>query len=131
MIFAFVAVKISVKSRKVMVKGPRGSLTREFHHLPVEMTMVDAKKLKVTKWFGNRRELAAVNTVCSHVENLQKGVTLVSLPSVQSHGDVAGVVEALFAVIDNALFTALFYMCIYFCFVSSMSVCTGIYKARS
>merc|ERR1719197_1213824 len=68
-------VSISVKSRKVTVKGPRGTLTRHFRHMPVDMMMQNANVLKVEKWFGNRSELAAVNTVCSHVENMQKGVT--------------------------------------------------------
>ncbi|KAK7503851.1 hypothetical protein BaRGS_00004974 [Batillaria attramentaria] len=69
-------VSISVRARKVTVKGPRGTLTRSFRHLPVDMVMTNATTLKVEKWFGNRQELAAVNTVCSHVENMQKGVTL-------------------------------------------------------
>jgi len=30
---------------------------------------------QVEKWFGLRKELAAVRTVCSHIENLIKGVT--------------------------------------------------------
>ncbi|XP_076446021.1 large ribosomal subunit protein uL6-like [Babylonia areolata] len=69
-------VSISVKSRKVTVKGPRGTLSRSFRHLPVDMLMTAGDTLKVEKWFGNRSELAAVNTVCSHVDNMQKGVTL-------------------------------------------------------
>ncbi|KAK7096706.1 large ribosomal subunit protein uL6-like [Littorina saxatilis] len=69
-------VSIAVKSRRVTVRGPRGILTRHFRHLPVDMMMTNKETLKVEKWFGNRRELAAVNTVCSHVENMQKGVTL-------------------------------------------------------
>lgn len=33
---------------------------------------------QVEKWFGKHKELAAVNTVCSHVQNMIKGVTVVS-----------------------------------------------------
>merc|ERR1712142_665320 len=69
-------VSISVKSRKVTVTGPRGTLVRSFRHLPVDMSMVGKKQLKVEKWFGKHKELAAVRTVCSHVENMIKGVTL-------------------------------------------------------
>lgn len=69
---------IQVRARNVTVKGPRGTLVRNFRHLPVDIKMVTPKTLKVEKWFGNRQELAAVNTVCSHVENMQKGVTKVS-----------------------------------------------------
>merc|ERR1711948_70898 len=54
-------------------------LTRDFRHLGVDMVVTGRKnerKLKVEKWFGKRKELAAVRTVCSHVENMMKGVTL-------------------------------------------------------
>ncbi|XP_060597184.1 large ribosomal subunit protein uL6-like [Ruditapes philippinarum] len=68
-------VNVNVKSRKVMVKGPRGSLSRTFKHLAVDIQMDGKKKIKVIKWFGKRKELAAVNTVCSHIQNMFKGVT--------------------------------------------------------
>merc|ERR1711970_96016 len=34
------------------------------------------KKLRVDKWWGNRKELATVRTICSHVQNMIKGVTM-------------------------------------------------------
>lgn len=34
-------------------------------------------QLRVDKWWGNRKELATVRTICSHVQNMIKGVTLV------------------------------------------------------
>lgn len=37
--------------------------------------MVSPRLLKVEKWFGTKKELAAVRTVCSHIENMLKGVT--------------------------------------------------------
>uniref|UniRef100_A0A1B0G7C4 Alanyl-transfer RNA synthetases family profile domain-containing protein n=1 Tax=Glossina morsitans morsitans TaxID=37546 RepID=A0A1B0G7C4_GLOMM len=37
---------------------------------------VNKYTLKVEKWFGSKKELAAVRTVCSHIENLIKGVTV-------------------------------------------------------
>merc|ERR1712003_173074 len=33
------------------------------------------KTVRVEKWFGKRKELAAVRTVCSHITNLMNGVT--------------------------------------------------------
>lgn len=33
----------------------------------------------VNKWFGNRKEVAAVRTVCSHISNMVTGVTVVSV----------------------------------------------------
>ena len=68
-------VTVSVKSRTVTVKGPRGELTKAFKHLHVDIFMQDDKTVTVEKWFGKRKELAAVRTVCSHISNLIKGVT--------------------------------------------------------
>ena len=71
-------VTIEVKARKVRVKGPRGTLTRDFKHLAVDMFLVeeDGKKLlRVEKSFGTRKELAAIRTTTSHVSNMIKGVT--------------------------------------------------------
>lgn len=65
---------VHVKSRLVTVKGPRGILKRNFKHLAVDIRMVSPRLLKVEKWFGSKKELAAVRTVCSHVENMIKGM---------------------------------------------------------
>ncbi|PSN36506.1 60S ribosomal protein L9 [Blattella germanica] len=68
-------VTVSVKSRLVTVKGPRGTLKRGFKHLALDIHLVHPRLLKVEKWFGTKKELAAVRTVCSHIENMIKGVT--------------------------------------------------------
>ena len=39
---------------------------------------VDKDTIKVEKWFGKSKQIAAVRTVCSHIENLFKGVMKVS-----------------------------------------------------
>lgn len=62
-----------VSARIVTVRGPRGKLTRDFRHLAMDMRMLNKKKLLVEKWFGAKKEIAAVRTVCSHVENMIKG----------------------------------------------------------
>jgi len=67
-----------VKARKVIVKGPRGVLRRDFRHMAVDIKKVAKNQLLVEKWFGIRKELAAVKTVCSHIENMMKGVTKVN-----------------------------------------------------
>lgn len=68
-------VKVSAKNSIVTVTGPRGTLTRSFAHAKLQIEMVGKKKVRVQKWFGNRRELAVVRTICSHIENMIKGVT--------------------------------------------------------
>ena len=74
----YVSVTVTVCARKVKCKGPRGVLGRDFRHSSVEMSC-DGKKLTVQKWYGTRKELAAVRTVCSHIQNMIKGVTYVSI----------------------------------------------------
>merc|ERR1712170_301727 len=68
-------IDVSVKSRVVTVKGSRGTLVKSFKHLAVDISMPDKKTVRVEKWFGKKKELAAVRTVCSHITNLMKGVT--------------------------------------------------------
>jgi len=68
-------VDVSVTSRKVTVKGPSGTLRRSFHHMSVDIQKIKKNELMVEKWFGIRKELAAVKTVCSHIENMIRGVT--------------------------------------------------------
>lgn len=65
---------VTVKSRLVTVKGPRGVLKRSFKHLALDIRMASPRMLKVEKWFGTKSELAAVRTVCSHIENMIKGI---------------------------------------------------------
>ena len=72
-------VEVSIKNRKVVVKGPRGTLRRSFHHLAVDIRKTGKDKIIVEKWFGIKQELAAVRTVCSHIENMFKGVVKVRL----------------------------------------------------
>merc|ERR1712060_749527 len=69
-------LEASVKARAVTVKGPRGSLTKCFKHLAIDIYMKDKNTIKVEKWFGKKKQLAAVRTVCSHIKNMFKGVTL-------------------------------------------------------
>lgn len=66
-------VSVKVKARMVTVKGPRGTLVKNFRHLPIDVYRVHRKKVTVEKWFGSKKELAAVRTVCSHIENMIKG----------------------------------------------------------
>lgn len=66
-------VGCKVKARVVTIRGPRGKLTRDFRHLSMDVYMLNNKKINVEKWFGTKKEIAAVRTVCSHIENMIKG----------------------------------------------------------
>lgn len=69
---------MEVKGRKVRVKGPRGTLSRDFNHLAVDMFLIEEEgqtKLKVDCHFGKKKKLASIRTACSHVQNMITGVT--------------------------------------------------------
>ncbi|KAL3939882.1 MAG: hypothetical protein SGBAC_005486 [Bacillariaceae sp.] len=81
-------VEIEIKARKVKVTGKLGSLERDFKHVSMNCRIVDGaeiegesednaekKFVKVDLWFANRKQLACVRTVCSHIENMIVGVT--------------------------------------------------------
>lgn len=68
-------VKVSTKNSIVIVKGPRGTLKRSFAHAKLQIEMIGKRKIRVQKWFGTKSELAVVRTICTHIENMIKGVT--------------------------------------------------------
>lgn len=69
-------VDLQVKSRRVVVKGKYGTITREFRHLPVDILIhKGGKKLTVQMWFGTTRRLACIRTLCTHIKNMMVGVT--------------------------------------------------------
>merc|ERR1712071_586937 len=72
-------LQVKVGKRVVIVKGPRGTLRRSFKDMKLDMKTKKVEKgtiVTVNKWFGNRKEVAAVRTVCSHISNMVKGVTV-------------------------------------------------------
>lgn len=72
-------VSIRVKSRVVTVTGPRGSLSKSFRHMDMELTKVGKNKLRVDIWFAKRKQLACLQTICGHIKNMFKGVLYVSV----------------------------------------------------
>lgn len=68
-------VKVSINHRVVTVRGKRGTLTRSFKHTQLEMKKINKDTILVRKWFGLRKQLAGVRTVCSHIENMIVGVS--------------------------------------------------------
>ncbi|CAD7680824.1 unnamed protein product [Nyctereutes procyonoides] len=53
-------VDVTLKGHTVIMKGPRGTLRRDFNHI---------------NW-GNRKQLTTVYRICSHIQNMIKGITL-------------------------------------------------------
>ena len=76
-------VEVSVKSRKVTVKGPRGSVTKDFKHIKVEINQVEetvngkkAKFLELNCYLTSYKQSAIIYTISSHIESMIKGVTI-------------------------------------------------------
>uniref|UniRef100_A0A7S2RNL8 Large ribosomal subunit protein uL6 alpha-beta domain-containing protein n=1 Tax=Rhizochromulina marina TaxID=1034831 RepID=A0A7S2RNL8_9STRA len=70
-------VTVEVSARCVKVTGKRGTVERQFKHLPVDMQHNPAeRKIRVDLWFANRKQLACIRTVCSHIENMITGVRI-------------------------------------------------------
>uniref|UniRef100_A0A8C7TPI5 Large ribosomal subunit protein uL6 n=2 Tax=Oncorhynchus mykiss TaxID=8022 RepID=A0A8C7TPI5_ONCMY len=98
-------VEVRLKGRTVIVKGPRGVLRREFNHINLELSLLGKthKKLRVDKWWGNRKELATVRTICSHVQNMIKGVTMgfrYKMRSVYAHFPINVVMQESGALVE-------------------------------
>eukprot|EP00163_Fabomonas_tropica_P009149 TRINITY_DN18946_c0_g1_i1.p2 TRINITY_DN18946_c0_g1~~TRINITY_DN18946_c0_g1_i1.p2 ORF type:complete len:212 (+),score=71.05 TRINITY_DN18946_c0_g1_i1:58-636(+) len=71
-------VTVEVESRKVTVTGPRGVLKRDFSHASVDIQIIETKKgkaVQVEQWFANRKQLASIRSIISHIVNLMTGVT--------------------------------------------------------
>ena len=71
-------VQFEIKGRAVRVKGPRGTLQRDFRHIALDLYVKeeDGKKfLYVDSHFSKRKPLSCLRTVVSHIQNLILGVT--------------------------------------------------------
>jgi large subunit ribosomal protein L9e len=71
-------VTVEVKSRRITVTGPRGKLYKDLSHICADIYLFEedgVKKMKVDCHFRKRKELSALRTVVSHVDNMITGVT--------------------------------------------------------
>ncbi|TGJ88157.1 hypothetical protein E0Z10_g538 [Xylaria hypoxylon] len=68
-------VKVTIKSRKVTVEGPRGKLQKDLSHLAVNFTHPQKNIVGIEIHHGGRKNVAALRTVRTLVNNLIIGVT--------------------------------------------------------
>jgi len=67
-------VEVKLEGRIVIVKGEKGTLTRDFSHAPVSVRLNEGKVVIQANW-PRKKEAALVGTICSHVQNMMTGVT--------------------------------------------------------
>lgn len=67
-------VEVSLEGRKITVKGPKGTLTRDFSHEPVSIEL-NGKLVKTWVEWPRKKESALVGTINSHIQNMITGVT--------------------------------------------------------
>ena len=78
-------VEATVEARKVVIKGKRGVVSKDFSHLACELKKMkqDSSKrkgvfIRIRIWFGGYKQACAVNTLKSLIGNMIIGVTEVS-----------------------------------------------------
>ena len=68
-------VTMTVKARVVTGKGPRGTIVRNFKHMPVDLTMTnDGRTIRIERWFTSGKAAASIRTCYSHISNAVIGV---------------------------------------------------------
>ncbi|KAI9775662.1 MAG: hypothetical protein M1839_000987 [Geoglossum umbratile] len=68
-------VKVVIKSRIVMVEGPRGKLTKNLNHLAVCFSHPKKDVIHIELHHGSRKNVATLRTVRTIINNLIIGVT--------------------------------------------------------
>jgi len=63
-----------LEGRIITIKGEKGELTKDFSHAPIRIRM-EGKTVTVQASWPRKKEAALVGTVCSHIQNMIKGVT--------------------------------------------------------
>jgi large subunit ribosomal protein L6 len=96
-------VDLTLEGREVTAKGPKGSLTKDFHHAHVSME-VKGKTMRIWSEWPRKQEASLVGTVNSHVQNMIIGVTkgfTYKLKIVFSHFPISVKVKDKSVLIEN------------------------------
>src|SRR4030043_1379915 len=96
-------VQLTIEGRRVIVKGPKGTLTRDFSHEPVSLEMND-KIVRIWVQWPRKKESALVGTIRSHIQNMITGVMkgfTYKLKIVFSHFPISVKVQGKTVLIEN------------------------------
>jgi len=96
-------VEITIDGRKITVKGAKGTLTRNFSHVPTSIEL-HGKTIRIWAEWPHKKELSLVGTVYSHIKNMiigvRKGFTY-KLKIVFSHFPISVKVKDKTILIEN------------------------------
>ena len=67
-------VEVTIKSRIVTVKGPRGELTKNFRHIKADLKK-EGDKIHINLYLTTYKQSAVLYTLATHIKNMLKGVT--------------------------------------------------------
>ena len=73
-------VEATLNSKVITIKGPKGTLSRSFARVPVQISAEYDKNKKITAinvrvWFAKSKPRSTIKTICSHIDNMMNGVT--------------------------------------------------------
>ncbi len=98
-------VTVNIDGKKVEVIGEKGRLVRDFSNSPTSIEIED-NQVVVSTDKSHRKAIAMVGTVCSHINNMIKGVTkgfTYKLKIVYAHFPISVKIEGDKILIENFL----------------------------
>jgi len=96
-------VESMLDGRVITIKGEKGELTRDFSHATINIQL-EGRTVTVQASWPRKKEAALVGTVCSHIQNMIKGVTAgftYKLKIVFSHFPITVKVQGKTLIIQN------------------------------
>ncbi len=96
-------VTVNLDGQRITVKGTKGTLTRDFSHFTVSLSVED-NTVRVWAEWPRKKEAALVGTINSHIQNMitgvQKGFTY-KIKIVFSHFPISAKVQDKTVLIEN------------------------------
>ena len=96
-------VEVTIADKKVMVKGIKGTITRDFSHANVSLE-TDGSSVRVCATWPRKKETALVGTINSHFQNMMTGVIkgyTYKLKIVFSHFPVTVKIQSKSVTVEN------------------------------
>jgi large subunit ribosomal protein L6 len=96
-------VEVNIEGRKVIVKGEKGTLARDFSYVPTSIE-ANGKTIRVWAEWPRKKEASLVGTIHSHIQNMITGVRKgfsYKLKIVFSHFPISVKVQGKTVMIEN------------------------------